>query len=91
MSDYADIWQCPNCGKTLDVSSLGFYAEVVCPNCDRHAYVHTQLSNFKLEGVVGVGGMSIVLKAQDLILNRPIAIKILNDTYRDQPGRIARF
>jgi len=35
--------------------------------------------------------MSVVLRARDLVLNRPLAIKVLNETYRNQPERIARF
>ncbi len=75
----------------MDVAELGFYAEVTCSHCGHKDYVHTLLANFRLEGVLGIGGMSIVLRGRDVVLNRPVAIKLLNETYRNQPERIARF
>lgn len=91
MSPASEIWECPRCGCSLDTSALGFYAAVRCPNCGQEGRVHTLLANFRIEGLLGIGGMSVVLRARDLVLNRPLAIKILNETYRNQPERIARF
>ena len=36
---------------------------------------------YKILGLVGVGGMAFVLKAEDLAMNRIVAIKVLNDQY----------
>ena len=91
MAQRAEIWQCPACASRMDVAGLGFYAEITCSGCGHKDYVHTLLANFRLEGVLGVGGMSIVLRGRDVVLNRPVAIKLLNETYRNQPERIARF
>ncbi len=91
MSAHTDIWQCPQCGQALDISHLGFYVEVTCPGCQHSEFVHTLLANFRIESVVGIGGMSVVLRARDLVLNRRVAIKVLNDAYRNQPDRISRF
>ena len=91
MSQRAEIWQCPVCAARVDVTDLGFYAEIVCQQCGHTDHVHTLLANFRLEGVLGVGGMSIVLRGKDVVLGRPVAIKLLNETYRNQPERIARF
>lgn len=86
-----EIWQCPVCGAQLDISALGFYSQVSCPECSVSEYVHTVISGCRVEGILGIGGMSVVLRARDLVLNRSVAIKLLNDAYRDQPERIARF
>ncbi len=91
MADHPELWECPACAAALDISGIGFYTRVTCPQCGREEYVHTMLANFRIDGVLGVGGMSVVLRARDLVLGRPVAIKVLNDTYRDQPERIARF
>lgn len=91
MDNETEIWQCPQCGTEVDISSLGFYAEAGCPACHHAEIVHTVLANFRIDGVLGVGGMSVVLRAHDLVLNRTAAIKVLNETYRNQPERIARF
>ncbi len=84
-------WECPNCGTPLNIAALGIYAKVACPVCNHIDHVHTMLANFRIEGVLGLGGMSVVLRARDLVLERPVAIKLLNEFYRDQPERIARF
>lgn len=75
----------------MDVAALGFYAELSCPVCGEQSRVHTTLANFRIEGILGVGGMSVVFSARDLVLGRELAIKVLNDIYRDTPERIARF
>lgn len=87
----SDIHVCPKCGTSLDVTSLGFYAEVRCPVCGENSRVHCSLANFRIESVLGIGGMSVVFSARDLVLGRELAVKVLNDSYRDNPERISRF
>ena len=84
-----DLWTCPKCGLPQDLSSLGFHVEISCPQCGNQAFVHSMLANYKIDSVLGIGGMSVVFRARDLVLGRPLAIKVLNDTYRDEPERIA--
>lgn len=91
MSAPSEIWLCPTCGTSLDISQLGFYARLTCPQCGKKSRVHTLLANFRINGVLGQGGMSVVFSASDLVLGRELAIKVLNENYRDQPERIARF
>lgn len=91
MSTQPELWSCSQCGVQQDVSQLGFFAEIRCPQCGRLAHVHTMLANYKVESVLGIGGMSVVFQARDLVLSRSLAIKVLNDTYRDAPERIAGF
>ena len=91
MAKGTEIWVCPQCGCRIDIAPLGLYAEVQCPRCFRTERVHTQLGNFRLDAVLGVGGMSVVYRAFDVVLHRPLALKVLNDTFRDQPERIERF
>lgn len=91
MTGGIETWYCPECSTPVDIASLGFYTEVKCPSCGREDHVHVLLANFRLEGLLGIGGMSVVLRGRDVLLNRPVAIKLLNDTYRERPERIARF
>ena len=46
---------------------------------------------YKIENVVGVGGMAYVLKAKDLTTDCDVAVKILSDEYRDDERAVKRF
>ncbi len=91
MAAEQERWTCPECGAVSDVAALGIYARIACPSCGHEDYVHTRLGNFRIDGILGLGGMSVVLRAHDLVLDRPLAIKLLNDSCRDQPERMERF
>lgn len=65
--------------------------EIACPGCGSRAFVHGLLANYKIDSILGIGGMSVVFRARDMVLGRPLAIKVLNDTYRDEPERIEGF
>lgn len=46
---------------------------------------------YKILELVGIGGMACVLRAQDLVMNRTVAIKILNDEYNGNEQAEHRF
>ncbi len=46
---------------------------------------------YKILDLVGVGGMAVVLKAEDLVMDRVVAIKILNDQYNGDEQAEIRF
>lgn len=50
-----------------------------------------QLGNFRIERLLGQGGMATVYYGQDVKLHRPVAIKILDKRYRKHPAYATRF
>jgi len=47
--------------------------------------------HYRLIGIIGSGGMAEVFLAEDTRLDRRVAIKFLNDTFRRDPERMKRF
>ncbi len=47
--------------------------------------------HYRLIGILGSGGMADVFLAEDTRLDRRVAIKFLNDTFRRDPERMKRF
>ncbi len=46
---------------------------------------------YKIENVVGVGGMAYVLKARDIFTDKEVAIKMLSDEYKSDERAVKRF
>lgn len=59
---------------------------------DYSSYIGKVLDKrYKILDLVGVGGMATVLRAQDLVMKRNVAIKILNDEFYGNEQAEARF
>lgn len=48
-------------------------------------------NRYQLEERLGTGGMAVVYRARDLMLERPVAIKILRENFSDDPDFRERF
>ena len=46
---------------------------------------------YRLEQIIGTGGMAIVWRASDQRLGRPVAIKLISDTLAADPAYVERF
>ena len=49
------------------------------------------LSHFKIVEKIGEGGMGTVFLAEDLTLDRKVALKFLPEAFTSDPERMARF
>src|ERR1700694_3667476 len=50
-----------------------------------------QLASFRIERVLGRGGMATVYYGWDVKLERPVAIKVIDARYQDDPAYAVRF
>jgi serine/threonine protein kinase len=50
-----------------------------------------QLGNYRLERLLGRGGMASVYYAVDMLLNRPAAVKVIDARFREEERFTARF
>ena len=51
----------------------------------------TRLGSYEITAQIGVGGMGEVYRAIDTNLGRYVAVKVLHDTFANDPERLARF
>src|SRR6266487_3606555 len=56
-----------------------------------HPLVGQTLDQYRVEGVLGQGGMGVVYRAHDLKLQRPVALKVLPAELTGDPERRKRF
>src|SRR5262249_5339099 len=51
----------------------------------------TAVGPYRVEAMLGAGGMGEVYRARDTKLNRDVALKVLPESFTRDPDRVARF
>jgi TolB-like protein len=76
--------KCPKCGLTLPQDAAQ------CPSCLPDV-VFPQIAGYRIDRLIGIGGMGCVYLAEDLTLGRRVAIKVVSEEYLMQPLARERF
>jgi eukaryotic-like serine/threonine-protein kinase len=85
------VHTCPHCGTRLDVSEIAPFTEVDCPTCGKTIRVRDQFDHFQITEFIASGGMGSVYRANDINLNRVVALKLLRKEYNDDKEYIQKL
>ncbi|CAN5353707.1 hypothetical protein BH10CYA1_BH10CYA1_17490 [soil metagenome] len=82
-------WTCPTCGLVIPITAA------TCPQDGTPHDAQAQLndlfsSNYEFLGTIGTGGMSVIYKARQLMLDKTVAIKMLHSHLLNE-NSIMRF
>ena len=53
--------------------------------------VGTRIDKYEIQSEVGHGGMAVVYRGLDTVLNREVAVKVLPPAFMEDKERLARF
>jgi tetratricopeptide (TPR) repeat protein len=91
----SDSGVCQSCGSNLEVSQVTFsYDPDLKKQLDRFFNLESGAvfsDRYVIIQEIGKGGMGIVYKAEDKVLNTVIALKIIHPLYSNNPNMIRRF
>ena len=77
--------------ERLDSGSDDFVKAAFEPEAEPSALAGRIVSHYRVLGVVGGGGMGIVYRAEDVKLDRAVAIKFLPEEMGNEPRAVERF
>src|SRR5262249_13561804 len=75
----------------LTAAGLGIYGSHVLNSLRREAFAARQLNQYKLVQQLGVGGVGAGVLAEQRLLKRPCALKLIRPEYAGDAKAMARF
>ena len=87
----SEIIACPACGQSIEVGGLGIGTQIECPSCAHTFPVSKMFHHYELQEQIGEGGMGTVYQANDVNLNRRVAVKVLKRELSEDKKFIANF
>ncbi|MDL5051082.1 serine/threonine-protein kinase [Oscillatoria amoena NRMC-F 0135] len=82
---------CLNCNTLLSVEGIEPLSRVACPVCGHENLVSMIVANYKIVSIIGTGGQGTVYRAQDMSLNRIVAVKLLKQELTTDQQFITNF
>jgi serine/threonine-protein kinase len=91
---------CPTCGRHYspdfeicpeDQSPLQADATIAAPPPTDPLLGHTLDDKYRLDEQLGIGGMGTVYRARHLLIDRPVAVKVLNQRFVEDEAARTRF
>ena len=85
------IEACTQCGQLLDLREMAPLTVAACPVCTTPTTVHQELGPYLLERLLSDGGLGAVYLAKDTQTDRPVALKVLRQSWSQDAAVTSRF
>ena len=83
---------CERCGTNNFIpANLGTFEYANCKKCGYAVMTPVKLHQFELRSVIGSGGMATVYRAHDEILDRDVAVKLMQPEFANDANAMAAF
>jgi uncharacterized protein (TIGR03067 family) len=91
MMSHAPVWdyQCEDARNPQEAVTLAVASSApALPGLPPELVAHTR---YRVQELLGVGGMGAVYKAEHLLMERPVALKLINHSLTSNPAMVERF